>query len=175
MTDIEELRQAISGWQQATEVITAGWDCIEEYTHALSFRETIQDMLDTFSGENSIPDELLDQLAGIDRAFMDVTQKSDLCVWDAGPKFRYYDEKNIQIIPINQYDRERYWYYYRWQRDCPMPWKDTDAETYQKQTYGLDFENMAQGELLDAVRSEVARWNQYIDELKERWRKQQGP
>ena len=174
MTDIEELRQAISGWKRSVEAIAAGWDCIEEYTHQLTFRESLQDLLDKLHAEEHVPEEFADQIGEADRAFMDVTEESGLCVWDCGPMFRYYDENNIEIIPINQHDRERYWYYYRWQPDCPMSWKDMDAETYQKQMYGLDFVNMTHDQLIDVVRKEVARWNQRLRELKDRWRKQQG-
>jgi hypothetical protein len=140
--------------------------CIEEYTNDLSYRESLQDLLDEFSSENTLPKEIEEEVAKIDSEFISVTEKSDLCVWDCGPKFSYFNENNIELLPISEYDKGKYWYYYRWQPDCPYSWKDNDAETYQKEMYGLDFARMSNDQLIEAVKKEVGRWNEQIEKMK---------
>ncbi len=166
MTKLSELREAILRWKESVKWIAKGWDCIEEYTNDLSHREALQDLLDDLFSQNTPPKSIEEEIAEIDSVFVSATEKSDLCVWDCGPKFRYFDENSIELLPINEYDKGKYWYYYRWQPDCPYSWKDNDAETYQKKVYGLDFAKMSNDQLIEAVKEEVARWKTEIEKLK---------
>jgi hypothetical protein len=172
MADLDKLKTAVKEWKETVEWIARGWDCIEEYEHDLTFREGLQEVLDEFVLENAPPKEIIDEIKTIDDQFISVTEASNLSVWDCGPKFRYYDEDHIEILPINEYDRYTYWYYYRWQPNCPYSWKGADAVSYQKDISGLDFANMSQDELIEAVKQVVARWEA---EIKQQRRQQSNP
>ncbi|MCD6379563.1 hypothetical protein J7M07_03860 [bacterium] len=156
MIDLEELKEVISSWKEAVEWIAHGWDCIEEYTHGLSYREDLQDLLDQIQPGEMIPTDIKEEIAKMDSKFISDTENSDLCVWDCEAKFCYLDENNIELLPINEYDKDKYWYYYRWQPDCLYPWKNNGAESFQKEVYGLDFAGMTNDQLIEAVKDLVA-------------------
>jgi hypothetical protein len=88
MSDLEELKEAMAHWNEAVKWIAKGWDCIEEYTHDLSSREDLQDLLDKFLSGDTLPQDIAEEIAQIDNEFISVTEKSDLCVWDCGAGFR---------------------------------------------------------------------------------------
>lgn len=104
MIDLEELKEAISSWKEAVEWVACGWDCMEEYTHDLSYREDLQDLLDQIQPGEAIPTDFQEEIVKIDRKFISVTENSDPCVWDSNAKYCYLDENNIELLPINEYD-----------------------------------------------------------------------
>ncbi|WP_295622935.1 hypothetical protein [uncultured Lamprocystis sp.] len=156
--DIENVSSALSAWEEAVKWIADGWDCCEEYHYDLTFRETLQKAADTYTARNKLPSEIIERIANADREFRDVTVASALSVWDVGPHFRYCEDTHIELIPLSNYDRGNYWYYYRWQPDCPYDFRNHNGLSYQKAVYGLDFATMSELELLDAVRRCVSRW-----------------
>jgi len=69
----------------------------EEFDFDVSKREDLDDALREYGGQ-PLPKELADRIVRADQHFRDITKESDRCVWSDSRK----------------YDRERYWYYYRW-------------------------------------------------------------
>jgi len=159
--NIGELEQAIQQWESAVERIAKGWDNIEEYTHDLQYREDLEEALSCYSSREIVPEPLLRRIATADDSFREATVASRLCVWHCGPQFRHYPNGHVELL-LEPYDQETYWYYYRWQPDCPYSWREHDGISYQREIYGLDFENMSVSELEDAVRRVVARWHEKL-------------
>lgn len=122
---INDLKKAVSDWETSVKWITKGWDCIDEYENDLSYRETLANLLNKFSINNKIPKEIEEQLIEIDNKFKIVTEKSDLCIWDHDP--------NLEVCI---YDKEEYWYYYHWQPDSPVDYKNMVCFKHQKKFIG---------------------------------------
>lgn len=158
---VSDMEAAIADWEEAVSWIEKGWDCIEEYQFDVGCREALDDLVERFDGEPALADELLLRLQQADERFRAVTKEARISILDCGPKFQYIDEEYIRFLPLNEYDPQRHWYFYRWQPDCPYSLEGHDAYSYQKQQYGLDFLNMTEEQLLDAVRREVARWKEW--------------
>ncbi len=164
---LEELEEAIKQWEESIKWIAMGWDCIEEYTHDLSFREGLDETILELPLNNTIPDLLLLRITAADNLFREVTVASRLCVWHCDPQYRYYSDDQIELT-FKHYDEKTYWYYYRWQPDCPYAWKENDGISFQRKGYGLDFEKMTVSELKDAVRRNVAQMEEELRKLKSR-------
>lgn len=158
--DLNDLETAVSKWQLTVNWLEKGWkDFFEDYLNDVSYREDLQKSLEKAESEGLLNQEIIDRVAEIDQQFKNATEASKLCIWDAEPKFIYLNKEQITIFKIDEYDPDKYWYYYRWQPDCPWPWKGADATTYQKQIYGLDYENMSCEELREAVHLIVMKWH----------------
>jgi len=158
--DIAEIEHAISEWDDAVGWTEKGWDCIEDYQLDVGCRKALDELVERFGGETALPEALRLRLRQADDRFRAATKEARISIFDCGPKFQYLDEEHIRLLPLNEFDPERHWYFYRWQPDCPYSWEGHDAYSYQKTVYGLDFLNMTEEQLLDAVRREVARWKQ---------------
>jgi hypothetical protein len=154
----EDLEHAILGWEESVKRIRKGWDCFEEYTHDLSYRKDIDDTLTRYSLYDSVPETLLRRIAAADGSFLKATVASRLCVWHCEPGFQYYPDGQVELS-FASYDQETYWYYYHWQPDCPYSWQEHDGISYQRDVYGLDFNNMSVSELKEAARQYVVHWN----------------
>lgn len=157
------MQDALSHWKKIIDRLSLGWDCLAEYQHNLSHREDIQELLDSICLESTITKEIQDEIDNLDYKFKRITEYSDLCVWDCGPKFIYCGENNIELLPLSDYDKVKYWYYYRWQPDCPYSWKGNNAITYQKEIYGLDFANMSYEQLIATIKEYVSRCDEMIN------------
>ncbi|WP_369602665.1 hypothetical protein AAIA72_06860 [Hahella sp. SMD15-11] len=157
---VADIQEAIADWEEAVSWIEKGWDCIEEYQSDVGCREVVDDLIERFGGESTLADELLLRLKRADERFRAATKEARISIFDCGPKFQYVDEEHIYLLPLNEYDPRRHWYFYRWQPDCPYSLGGHDAYSYQKEQYGLDFLNMTEDQLLDAVRREVSRWKE---------------
>jgi len=96
---LQDIEDAVADWEEAVRWIVKGWDCIEEYTHDLFARETLDKDLADY-GDRELPDELRQRIVRADQTFRELTDESNRCVWGDASK----------------YDPTRYWYYYRWQR-----------------------------------------------------------
>lgn len=159
MTELEHLIQAVADWKESVSWIVGGFDCIDEYQNDLGSRQNLQERLDEVAALGEVPRAILDEIEQIDQEFKSATEPSALSVWDCRPAFRYFSANHVEIVPPGQWDRDKFWYYYRWQPDCDLPWREYDAAGYQKAMYGLDFVTMTEAELIEAVRVEVARWD----------------
>lgn len=137
-------------WRETVEWIASGWDCIDEYTFDLAVREELDIGLARYSAQAPLPEEMVRKLDVIDEKFRASTVPSNLCVLHCGPQYRAYPNGAVELT-FEPYDRDRYWYYYRWQPDSPYPWRESDGIAYQKEVFGLDFENMSESQLKQAV------------------------
>ena len=108
-----------------------------------------------------LPKALECRIAVADDTFRKATMVSSLCVWHCGPQFRAFPDGTVELA-FDEYDPEEYWYYYRWQRDSPYPFREHDGISYQREQFGMDFENMTEAELKTAARKEVARWHEIM-------------
>ena len=59
MSSLEDIQDALMEWEERVEWIARGWDCIEEYTNDLSYREVLQDLIDEFTQTKLLPSDLL--------------------------------------------------------------------------------------------------------------------
>lgn len=158
-TDMERIESALSEWEEAVRWIADGWDCFEEYEHDVSFRQSLQELIDVYTKTNELPAELKERIENVDKKFREATVESALSIQDLDPKYHYFSDGRIELIPLPEYDPKTYWYYYRWQPDCPCScWRNHDVFSYQKEMYGLDFVNMSKRELLNAARSHRIKW-----------------
>ena len=159
MTDeitLSDIEESISQWEEAITWIARGWDCHAEYTHDLWARHMLNKDLEEYLQQHCLPDHVCARLAAADDRFRAVTQPSRLSVWDCTAKFCYLDDEHIALGPLDSCHPVKNWYFYRWQPDCPISWQDHDLYSYQKEMFGLDFENMSEEELLDVVRKIAA-------------------
>ena len=95
---VKDIEDAIEDWEESLRWIARGPD-YEEYDYDLSKREYLDDAIRE-TGDKPLPAELAERIARADHYFRELTKESDECVWSDPHKF----------------DRERYWYYYRWPR-----------------------------------------------------------
>ena len=97
----ECLAESIADWAQIVRGFAHGFDCIEEYQHDLMAREEVHGIVNGLHQAGiPIPDDLQERLAAADREFIRLTVEDKDCVWP-GPDI---------------YDRQRFWYYFRWLR-----------------------------------------------------------
>lgn len=96
---LEHLESEVSDWEQFVCSIEAGFDCADEYTHALLNREFLHGLLNGFARHNpAVPDVLKARIAAADKGFIELTRELDSDVWGSG----------------RTYDKSIFWYYYRW-------------------------------------------------------------
>lgn len=160
-SDGVELDEALLRWEDALDWIEDGWDCLEEYQIDVGWRKVVDNRIEQLGGPSALADDLRQRLNQADKRFRAATKPARLSIFDCGPKFQVVDEEHITWLPLNEFDPERYWYFYRWQPDCPCLWREHDVYSYQQAVYGLDFHNMTDTQLRDAVRGQVARWKTY--------------
>ena len=159
---LADMEEAIAAWEESVRWIEDGWDCIEEYQNDRGPRRRVDELMESLDGDSALTDSLSLRLKRADERFKTVTREEGISIFDCEPKFQYFDEEDISLLPVNEYDPQRYWYYFRWQLDCPYSLRGHDVFSYQKAQYGLDFVNMTENQLLDAVRKEVARWKEML-------------
>lgn len=96
--NLESLAAAVDDWASMVRGFSQSFDCSEEYQHDLMARELVHGVLNGLKQSGaSIPTELQARLDEADRHFMELTM-DDSGVW--------YDS--------SRYDREAFWYYFRW-------------------------------------------------------------
>ncbi len=92
---LKDIEEWIEEWEESLRWIAL--PDYEEFDFDVSKREDLDDALREYGGQ-PLPKELADRIVRADQHFRDITKQSDRCVWSDSRK----------------YDRERYWYYYRW-------------------------------------------------------------
>jgi hypothetical protein len=70
---LEDIEEAIRAWEEAVEWIERGWDCIEEYTHEVSFREDFDELEFLYERDNALPYELTSRIRAADAKFKKAT------------------------------------------------------------------------------------------------------
>jgi len=146
----EKLVKAIEEWKESVRCIAHGWDCEEEYCEALRYREKLDRVIDRYAVCGiRLPKKLRKCIQRVDEKFRVVTVKSRLCIWDTEAKLDLCH--GPVTLAAERYDRERYWYYYRWPPDAPRAYLSYDVYQLQKQCYGLDILGMTQEELKKAA------------------------
>ena len=156
----QQLVQYVADWEDKLDWLTHGWDCIEEYTHGLGYRERIDELLDPVGGIAAAPETLRLRLATADARLRAMTIESGVCVWHTGITYRYHEGR---IVPIaDEYESQKQWYYYRWLPDHPYDIEGHDYYSYQKTKYGLDFRGMTQQQLAEAVSAYQTRLDELI-------------
>jgi hypothetical protein len=95
---LENLEFDVACWEQAVRTFEAGFDCSEEYTHDLFFRQCLHATLNGFARRGiSVPSDLRGRIDAADRRFIELTRETAHGVW-GGPC---------------RYDPGVFWYYYR--------------------------------------------------------------
>ncbi len=154
----EELVKAIEGWEETVKWIAHGWDCEDEYWNDLSYREALNKVIDRYTSLTPLSKKLRKRIERVDEKFRQATVESRLCVWDTPAMIGALNGE--VTMACDEYDPERYWYYYRWPHDAPDVYRKYDVYELQKHCYGLDFKKMEEREL-KKVASEL------IDEMHE--------
>lgn len=162
---LEELIENIVNWEKEPAWVARGWHSIEEYTYGLYNREILADNLAIYSLNNTVSQNLLDRIKAADESFRSVTEESKLCVWHCGPMFQHFPDGTVKLI-FDDYDPIKFWYYYRWQSNCPYKWRNNDIYSYQKEVYGMDFLGMSQEQLRDRAREISNQWIKDWEEIK---------
>lgn len=149
------LRDRLLSWEECVRWIAGGWDCIEEYTHDVSCRESVEyDMAEHVRRHGRPPAAFLRRLASIDRLFRRVTHDSRLCCLQTGPLYAYCD--GHVALRYKHYPKRKFWFFYRWQPDTDYPYRDYDTLSYQREFYGMDFTAMSPSVFEDRVREQMA-------------------
>lgn len=169
MNSVEEIEELIQSWEQAVEWIARGWDNIEGYENDVGAHEVLAEAIDEWLVERLLK-PLRARIQASDEAFRPATVASRLCVFHCGPPFRAFPNGRLDLL-FEHYDPDVHWYLFRWQPDCPYPRREHDGISYQREQYGMDFENMSEAELKEAARQEVARWHE-MHGLPSPWKKQ---
>lgn len=95
---LENLEAEVTGWERSVRFFEAGFDCMEEYTHDLFFRECLHSALNGFARlGRAVPDALQERIAAADKRFVELTREVEHDVWGGSCDC----------------DNEVYWYYYR--------------------------------------------------------------
>jgi len=94
---LKDIEEWIAEWEESLRWIAV--PDYEEYDFDVSKREDLDEALQEY-GDRPLPAEFTERIALADQRFRDITEETDRCVWS--------DPQN--------YDRKRYWYYYRWPR-----------------------------------------------------------
>lgn len=98
---LENLEDAVSRWERSVNYFGTGFDCAEEYTHDLFERECLHGVLNGFACQSlAVPDALKERVATADKRFVELTREVEHDVWGSS----------------RHYDKEIFWYYYRWPR-----------------------------------------------------------
>lgn len=98
---LECLAEAIHAWAEILRGFAHGFDCIEEYQHDLMAREEVHGIVNGLHQAGiPIPADLQERLAAADQEFIRLTDEEANCVWSRPDIF----------------DRQRFWYYFRWLR-----------------------------------------------------------
>lgn len=93
------LEAAVENWEQSVRSFEAEFDCDEEYTHDLFDRYCLHGVLNGFARQaQTAPVRLKARIEAADRRFIELTYEIEHDVWGGS----------------SQYDRELFWYYYRW-------------------------------------------------------------
>ncbi len=146
----EELVKAIEEWKESVRWIAHGWDCEEEYLEDLWYREKLDQAIDRYTACGiRLPKKLRKRIQRVDEAFKAITVESRLCIWDIGAKLDLCH--GPVTLAAEQYERKRYWYYYRWPPDAPHEYLNYDVYELQKKCYGLDMLGMTQEALKKAA------------------------
>ena len=101
---LEAVLQAVSEWEEAVGWIARGWDCLDEYTHDLYFREMLDDAIAEYP--ESLPSEVVERVATADQRFRDVSFEIEKSVWSSG-----------YAVDPQRYNPVQHWYYFRWLYD----------------------------------------------------------
>lgn len=157
MASIDDLKEAIKLWEESIGYISNCFDDIEEYCFDVYQREEVDRIMSELPSDKEIPVEVLSELKRIDTRFIEITVDSELCIHDLSPKYYIDNSKVIRFMPLNSYDKEKYWYYYRWHPDDTTPRRYKTSLDLQRDGYGLDFENMSYDELVEAVKKNDSR------------------
>lgn len=125
---INELEDAIADWEDAVKRIAQGWFSIDDYRFDLDSRECLQLLLNKLAlGGYVVPQNFAEQIARIDQDFIDVTVNSDFCAEHSRQKQGYRSQSCIDITDAATRDRNYFWYFYRWPRNCPYISGDDNA------------------------------------------------
>lgn len=81
--DAEKLEKCISTWEEAVNWIAKGWDDIDEYTHDVSARHTLANMLEDFSATPPSTEQQ-QRIAAADSRFMALTAVFHYCMVNVG-------------------------------------------------------------------------------------------
>lgn len=96
---LEYLEDAVSRWERSVSYFDTDFDCSDEYTHDLSMRECLHDVLNRFEAQSlTVPDVLKARIDAADKRFIELTVEVEHSVWGG----------------FESYDKETFWYYYRW-------------------------------------------------------------
>lgn len=149
------LRDSLLSWEESVRWIAGGWDCIDEYTHDVLYRQELEeDMKEHARRLGRPPAAFLRRLASVDRLFRRVTHDSRLCCLQTGPLYAYFD--GHVALRYEHYPKRKYWFFCRWQPDCPYSYREHDTLSYQRAYYGMDFTTMSPAALADRARQQVA-------------------
>jgi hypothetical protein len=164
---VEDIEKAISEWERRVEWIVKGWDCIEEYTHDVSYREDLDELEFLYERDNAVPFELTSRIRAADAKFKKATIQSRLCVWHCRPQFAACPDGSVDLS-FKEYSPMFQWYYFRWPPDCPYAFREHDGISYQKKYYGMDFSGaMTEIELKEVARRLSKSWIERMEKLKE--------
>lgn len=96
---LEYLEDAVSRWERSVSYFDTDFDCSDEYTHDLSMREYLHDVLNRFEAQClAVPDVLQARINAADKHFVELT----------------VDVEHDVLGSSRYYDKEIFWYYYRW-------------------------------------------------------------
>lgn len=96
---LASIEDAVSRWESSVHSIGAGFDCSEEYTHDLFERYCLHGVMNGCANQNlTVPDALKARIEAADQRFIQLTFEIDHHVWGS----------------FDNYDRNLFWYYYRW-------------------------------------------------------------
>lgn len=96
---LEYLEDAISRWERSVSYLDTDFDCSDEYTHDLFERECLHNVLNRCEAWSfTVPDMLKARVDAADKRFIELTVEVEHSVWGGG----------------ENYDKETFWYYYRW-------------------------------------------------------------
>lgn len=121
----EELVRASKVWEESVKWIAHGWDCEDEYWDDLSYREALDKVVARYTSLTPLSKKLRKRIERADAEFRRVTVASRLCVWDMGAKIGALN--GLVTMACDDYDPERYWYYYRWSHDVPDVYRKYDV------------------------------------------------
>lgn len=97
---LDNLEAAIASWEASIVYMESGSDDEEdEYLHDLYSRDCLHGILNGFASQNiAVPERLKTRIAIADKQFIELT----------------FEIENPASGSIDSYDKNIYWYYYRW-------------------------------------------------------------
>lgn len=163
--------KAIEEWKESVRWIVHGWDCEEEYCGDLWYREKLDQVIDVYAAFRiRLPKKLRKCIRRVDEKFRAITVESRVCIWDTGVKLGLCH--GPVSLTAEQYERECYWYYYRWPPGAPPAYLKYDVYEFQKQCYGLNILGMTQEELRKATEELIEAMEEMRSPSEYRRRKQ---